>query len=121
MLLPRQQSAKVGCVRPDVARQGCTGVFIPHLIKVYRNQQGLQQIGLDFWKLFSNNQEMAKQPSKHGGKRPGAGRKPLAPDERRDQVFSIKLTADEKQLLEESGARTWARAALLRVARKRIK
>lgn len=58
------------------------------------------------------------EPS-HGGKRPGAGRKPKPPDERRDQVFSVKLTADEKRLLEETEARVWAREVLIRSARKR--
>jgi hypothetical protein len=80
-----------------------------------------QCFGLDFWKLLSNNVGMAKQPPKHGGSRPGAGRKPKPADERRDQVFSIKLTLDEKRLLDDSGARTWAREALLRTAQRRIK
>ena len=62
---------------------------------------------------------MAKQPPQHGGKRPGAGRKPKPPDERRDQVFSLKLTLDEKRLLEETDARTWARELLVKSARKR--
>jgi hypothetical protein len=43
------------------------------------------------------------------GKREGAGRNPKPPDERRDQVFSIKRTLDEKRLLEETNAREWAR------------
>jgi hypothetical protein len=62
---------------------------------------------------------MEKVPSKRGGKRPGAGRKPKPPDERRDQVFSVKLTRDEKRLLEETHARAWARDVLLKSARKR--
>lgn len=62
---------------------------------------------------------MAKKLPKRGGKRPGAGRKPKPPDERRDRVFSVKLTADEKRLLEDTDARTWARDVLLRSARKR--
>lgn len=62
---------------------------------------------------------MEKQPPQHGGKRPGAGRPPKPDDERRDQVFSIKLTQDEKRLLDESDARTWARDVLIRSARKR--
>jgi hypothetical protein len=61
---------------------------------------------------------MAQTP-KHGGKREGAGRPPKAPEERRDQVFSIKLTADEKALLDETEARKWARDVLVRSARKR--
>ena len=62
---------------------------------------------------------MAKQASQHGGKRPGAGRPAKPPDERRDKVFGIKLTADEKQLLDDTDARTWARDVLLRTARKK--
>jgi hypothetical protein len=62
---------------------------------------------------------MVKESSQHGGKRPGAGRKPVAPDERRDQVFSVKLTAEEKRLLDETEARKWARDVLVKSARKR--
>jgi len=61
---------------------------------------------------------MAKQPQ-HGGKRPGAGRKPLPDAERRDHVFSIKLTLDEKRLLDETNAREWARETLVKTARKK--
>ncbi len=61
---------------------------------------------------------MAKQPE-HGGYREGAGRKPKPPSERRDQVFSVKLTADEKQLLDATEARKWARDVLVKSARKR--
>lgn len=61
---------------------------------------------------------MAKEPQ-HGGKRPGAGRKPKPATERRDQVFSIKLTLDEKRLLDETNARLWARDVLVKSARKR--
>ena len=75
--------------------------------------------GLIFEILFSNNARMEKEPTMHGGKRPGAGRKPKPPEERRDQVFSVKLTLDEKQLLEETNAREWARESLLKAARKR--
>lgn len=57
--------------------------------------------------------------SLHGGKREGAGRKPKPPDERRDQVFSIKLTLDEKRLLDDAEARTWARETLIRTAKRR--
>ncbi len=57
--------------------------------------------------------------SLHGGKRVGAGRKPKPPDERRDQVFSVKLTLDEKRLLEETNAREWARDTLIRTAKRR--
>ena len=62
---------------------------------------------------------MPKQQPQHGGKRSGAGRKPVAPDERRDQVFSVKLTADEKRLLDATEARKWARELLVKSARKR--
>ena len=51
------------------------------------------------------------------GKRHGAGRTAKPEGERRDQVFSIKLTADEKWLLEGSNAREWARDTLLKVAK----
>lgn len=61
---------------------------------------------------------MPKQPPKHGGKRPGAGRPPKAAGTQRDQVFSIKLTVAEKQLLDASDARTWARDLLLKTAMK---
>lgn len=62
---------------------------------------------------------MEKSESTHGGKRPGAGRKPVAPEERRDQVYSIKLTVCEKELLESTDARKWAREVLLRTAKRR--
>lgn len=75
-------------------------------------------MGLDSWKLFSNNQGMAKH-ARHGGKREGAGRPPMAPEERRDQVFSVKVTMAEKRLLEQTDARKWARDVLLKSARKR--
>ncbi|HTQ41003.1 MAG TPA: hypothetical protein VMJ32_18455 [Pirellulales bacterium] len=61
---------------------------------------------------------MAKQPQ-HGGKREGAGRKPKDASERRDQVFSVKLTLDEKQLLDATEARLWARTVLLKAAQRR--
>jgi hypothetical protein len=61
---------------------------------------------------------MKEQPPQHGGKREGAGRKPKPPEERRDQVFSVKLTAEEKRLLEDTDARTWARDVLVKSARK---
>ena len=62
---------------------------------------------------------MAKKTPQHGGKRIGAGRKPKPPEDRRDQVFSVKLTADEKRLLDDTDARQWARDVLLRSANKR--
>lgn len=55
-----------------------------------------------------------------GGKRPGAGRKPKPPDERRDQVFSVRLTEDEMQMLELAGGRDWARVALVSAAKRKI-
>ena len=61
---------------------------------------------------------MTNQPQ-HGGKRTGAGRKPKSPDERRSHVFAIKLTADEKALLDKTSAREWAREVLIRSALKR--
>ena len=64
---------------------------------------------------------MAKKQSNRGGRREGAGRKPLPPSERRDQVFSIKLTAAEKRLLDDTDARQWARTALLSNAKRRVK
>jgi hypothetical protein len=64
---------------------------------------------------------MAKKTPKHGGKRPGAGRPPKPPGTQRDQVFSVKLTADEKRMLEDSDARTWAREVLLKAAGKALK
>ncbi len=63
---------------------------------------------------------MAKK-SQHGGKRDGAGRKPVADNERRDKIFAVKLTSDEKRLLDESDAGKWARAVLLSNAKRRVK
>ncbi len=63
---------------------------------------------------------MAKEPPRHGGKREGSGRKPKPPDERRDQVFSIKLTLEEKRLLEDADARSWARDVILKAAKRRV-
>jgi len=62
---------------------------------------------------------MAKKPQ-HGGKRTGAGRPPKPDSERRDQVFSVKLTADEKQLLDNAEARAWAREVLLKAAKQKL-
>lgn len=62
---------------------------------------------------------MAKKQTNRGGAREGAGRKSLPPDERRDQVFSVKLTLAEKHLLEATDARQWARDVLVKSARKR--
>ena len=61
-----------------------------------------------------------KPKSGHGGKREGAGRKPKDPAERRDKVFSVKLTSHEKQLLDETDARTWARTVLLKSAKRKL-
>lgn len=57
--------------------------------------------------------------SSHGGKREGAGRKPAVQGEPRDQVFSIRLTAAEKALLDSTDATSWARDVLLKSAEKR--
>ena len=73
-----------------------------------------------FGYFFQIISAMKKQKPKHGGKRPGAGRKPKPPDQRRDKVFSVKLTSDEKQLLEEAEARQWARDVLLRSAKRKL-
>jgi hypothetical protein len=62
---------------------------------------------------------MAKQPPKHGGKREGAGRKSLPAGEARDQLFAIRVTSDEKKLLDESEARSWAREVLVKAAKRR--
>jgi hypothetical protein len=62
---------------------------------------------------------MKKQPSTHGGVRPGAGRPPKPPDERLDQTFTVRLTADEKQLLDAADARAWARDVLLSAAKRK--
>ncbi|QDT53964.1 hypothetical protein Pan44_19910 [Caulifigura coniformis] len=76
-------------------------------------------IALETGKLLSNNPTMTE--TTHGGKRPGAGRKPKPPEERRDQVFSLKLTADEKRLLDDTDARTWARDVLVRAAERKAR
>lgn len=60
-----------------------------------------------------------KKKATRGGKRPGAGRKPKPPEQRRDCVFSIKLTRGEKELLDATDARSWARDALIRAAKRR--
>lgn len=64
---------------------------------------------------------MAKKQTGHGGKRIGAGRKPKAPEERRDKVLSVKLTADEKQLLDDADAKSWARDVLLKHAKRLVR
>jgi hypothetical protein len=61
---------------------------------------------------------MAKE-SQHGGKRPGAGRPAIPAGERRDQSFGIKITAAEKRLLDQTDAKTWARALILAAAQKK--
>jgi hypothetical protein len=43
----------------------------------------------------------------------------LSSDERRDKIFAVKLTEAEKQLLDDTDAKAWARDMLLRSARKR--
>jgi len=64
---------------------------------------------------------MPKTQSTHGGKRPGAGRPPKPDSERRDQVFSVKLTADEKALLDATDAREWARDVLVGAAKRKAR
>jgi hypothetical protein len=76
--------------------------------------------GLDFGKLFSNNLGMDTQQSKRGGKREGAGRKPKTEAERLSEVFSLKLTIEEKRLLDETEARGWARKLLVSSAKRRL-
>jgi hypothetical protein len=63
---------------------------------------------------------MAKK-SQHGGKREGAGRKPVADDQRRDKIFAVKLTSEEKRLLDDAHAGKWARTVLLSNAKRRVK
>lgn len=60
------------------------------------------------------------QIKSHGGKRQGAGRKPKPPKELHNQVFSLKLTLDEKLLLDQSYARDWARDELVNLARQKL-
>jgi hypothetical protein len=116
----RLESAKAGFRSAPAGVQAPTGVFVAHLIKFTKINIVCNRFGLDFRKLFQDNPSMVKK-SQHGGKREGAGRKPATPGERRDQVFSIKLTADEKHLLERTEARKWARAVLLSNAKRRVK
>lgn len=61
-----------------------------------------------------------KKTPQRGGKRPGAGRPAKPAAERRDQVFSIKFTVDEKRLIEQADARSWARDVLLKAAKRRL-
>jgi hypothetical protein len=61
---------------------------------------------------------MTKKTS-HGGKREGAGRKPAVDGQVRDQVFSVRLTAKEKALLDSTQAKDWARDVLLKSAKRR--
>jgi hypothetical protein len=50
------------------------------------------------------------------------GRKPLAGEVKKSDVLRIRLTGDERRLLdraaEDEGTSTWARSVLLRVAKK---
>lgn len=64
---------------------------------------------------------MKKQPLTHGGPRPGSGRKPKPEGERLGNVFSIRLTDDDKRLLDETDAREWARDVLIGAAKRRQK
>jgi hypothetical protein len=89
---------------------------------VIRNSIPTDQVfGIDFQKLFSDNSGMAKPKSNRGGARPGAGRPPLPPGERRDQIFAVKLTTAEKELLDSASAREWARGVLVRTAERKVK
>jgi len=62
---------------------------------------------------------MAKKTTEHGGAREGAGRPPKAPGERLSAVFSFRLTEEEKELLDATDAKWWAREALVKAARKK--
>lgn len=60
---------------------------------------------------------MGKKKAKHGGKRPGAGRKPSANP--RDRVFSLRVTAAEHDLLLRTEASKWGPGVLVTAAEKR--
>ena len=65
-----------------------------------------------------------KGTNRHGGRRPGAGRKPLAREVRRGRRVLVRLTEDELAALERSagneGLSTFIRRVLLRyLARRR--
>lgn len=62
---------------------------------------------------------MPKKPPQHGGAREGAGRPPKPPEERRSQVFSFRVTDEEKALLDATDAQSWAREAIVKAARKK--
>jgi hypothetical protein len=64
---------------------------------------------------------MAKKPPQHGGKREGSGRPKLPAGEKRDKLFAIRVTSEEKKLLDESEALSWAREVLVKAARRRDK
>ena len=64
---------------------------------------------------------MVNNEPTHGGKREGAGRRPVAPEDRLDHVFSVKLTASEKELLDSADVKKWARETLVRTAKRRLK
>jgi hypothetical protein len=118
-ILRSQSSESLVVNRPAASLQGCDGVYLSRLIYVNLIQATGQQIGVDFRKLFSNNGGMAKE-SQHGGKRPGAGRRPLSAEERRDQIFAVKITKAEKRLLDESDAKTWVRPIIFAAAQKKL-
>ena len=51
------------------------------------------------------------------------GRPPKAPEDRRSAELRIRLTEDERELLDTAGGgktSTWARTVLLRAAQRRI-
>lgn len=55
----------------------------------------------------------------HGGRREGAGRKPKK--NARTSVFSLAVSADDKQLLDDTDARSWAPAMIIRAAKRKAK
>lgn len=59
--------------------------------------------------------------SNHGGKRSGAGRPPKVDGLRLTKTFGVRVTDDEKELLEQLNAKEWARVVLLEAARKKAK
>ena len=60
--------------------------------------------------------------AKRGGAREGAGRPPVAPEERRGVVVTLRLTAAEAEALDAARGSaervTWAREAVLARARR---
>lgn len=48
------------------------------------------------------------KPPQHGGARPGAGRKPLAPGEQ-TTIYTVRLTEAQRTKLEALGGGAWLR------------